>query len=221
MRSKKLTIPLVLQELDRLYDPPKTFLRFRTPLDLLVVTILSAQCTDARVNLVSRTLFRKYRTVDDYLGVPRRALERDIHSCGTYRTKSRYIQNLCAILKQKHKGRVPHTMEELLELPGVGRKTASVVLSAAFNKHEGIAVDTHVLRVSRRLKLSQGKTPETVERDLMRHTPRERWGDLTTLLISHGRGVCTARNRSCNRCVFRNFCPSSRTRGKADLAKKS
>lgn len=216
----QLSLRIVLDTLGTRHTPPKTFLQFRTPLDLLVATVLSAQCTDARVNIVTRDiLYPKYKTASDYRSVSRAELERDIHSCGTYRNKAKYIQLMCGMLIDRHTGRVPSTMKELTALPGVGRKTASVVLSAAFDKHEGIAVDTHVLRVARRLGLSRGVTPESVERDLMRGASKQEWGKVTTLLISHGRSICTARNRACSQCPFSARCPSSRVTGKPDLGK--
>ena len=209
----------VLQKLKSLYQPPKTFLRFRTPFDLLIVTLLSAQCTDKRVNAVSKTLFKKYRTPEDYLKVSRRMLERDVHSCGTFRMKAKYIQELCRILLAKHGGKVPGTMEDLTALPGVGRKTAAIILSVIFGKNAYIAVDTHVLRLAQRLGLSKQKNPDNVAEDLMRALPRKDWGRVTPLLISHGRAVCTARNRQCGKCVFRKTCPSSLLRGYGDLSK--
>lgn len=219
VKKSALTAPIVLQKLKAIYTPPRTFLTWRTPLDLLIVTILSAQCTDARVNIVSKALYRKYKTPQDYLQVSRIELEQDIHSCGTYRNKAKFIQELCAILLEKHGGKVPQTMEELIALPGVGRKTASIILYAAFGKNEGIAVDTHVLRLARRLGLTRAKVQHKIELDLMRATPKEDWGLLNTLLISHGRAVCTARNRQCGKCVFQKECPSSLVLGKRDLAK--
>jgi len=182
-----------------------------------VATVLSAQCTDNRVNHVTKTiLYPKYRTPEDYVAVPRAELEKDIHSCGTYRLKAKYIQGLCSIIITQHRGHVPQTMEELIALPGVGRKTAAIILWACFGKSEGIAVDTHVFRVARRLGLVRGKTPEKVEAELMRHLPRRQWGKLTTLLISHGRAVCTARNRRCDQCPFQKSCPSSWIMGRRD-----
>ncbi|MEK7590691.1 MAG: endonuclease III [Patescibacteria group bacterium] len=219
MVSQGIPVVAVLRTLEKVYDPPKTFLRFRTPFDLLVVTILSAQCTDARVNIVSKSLFARYKKPEDYLRVSREELERDIKSCGTYRNKARFIQELSAILLKKYGGKVPNSMQELTALPGVGRKTASIILSVIFHKNEGIAVDTHVLRLAQRLGLSKHSDPIKVELDLMRKTPRERWGELTTLLISHGRAVCTAQNRQCFRCVFMKECPSSRVTGRSDKAK--
>jgi endonuclease-3 len=216
-----ITLPIVLRKLRTLYTPPRTFLHFRTPLDLLVATILSAQCTDARVNAVTKDiLYPKYRTANDYASVSQKELEKDIHSCGTFRNKAKHIRQMCALLIRDHRGEVPQTMEALIRLPGVGRKTASVVLWAAFGKSEGIAVDTHVFRVARRLGLSLSKTPEGIEKDLMRTTPRKDWGELTTLLISHGRALCTARKRQCDVCPFKSKCPSSWVTGNKDRTRQ-
>lgn len=211
----------VLRTLKKLYHPPKSFLHWETPLDLLIATILSARCTDAQVNRVTPELFRRCRTVQDYLALPRKELERLIHSCGTFRSKAKYIHLLCAKLETKHGGKVPRTMDALTELPGVGRKTACIVLYGAFGKNEGIAVDTHVFRVARRLGLSKGKTPERVEQDLMKLFPRKEWGRINALMISHGRAVCTGQGRKCEQCVFKRKCPSSLTTGKRDLVRLS
>lgn len=214
-------IALALRALRKLYRPPMTFLSFRTPLDLLVATVLSAQCTDVRVNLVTKaTLYPKYRTARDYLDVSRQELERDIRTCGFYRTKAKHIQGMCHLLVARFHGRVPQTMEELLQLPGVGRKTAAVILAAAFGKNEGIACDTHVIRLSRRLGLTRHRDPRKIERDLMALLPRRQWGAINPLLISHGRAVCTARSRKCGQCVFREQCPSSLAMGRPDLAEE-
>lgn len=210
----------VLTELGKLYKPPKTFLHFRTPIDLLVAVILSAQCTDARVNIVTETiLYPKYKTPQDYLDVSRSELEKDIHSCGTFRVKAKHIQESCHLIIHQFGGKVPESMEELLTLPGVGRKTASVVLSAAYGKNVGIAVDTHVQRLAQRLGLSTHHDPTKIELDLMQQAPKTRWREVTTLLISHGRAVCTARGRKCGACVFKKDCPSSLVYGRSDKAK--
>lgn len=220
MAQGPIPMAKVLTDLGRLYKPPKTFLHFRTPIDLLVAVILSAQCTDARVNIVTETiLYPKYKTPEDYVSVPRDELERDIHSCGTFRMKAKFIQEMCARLINEHHGKVPDTMEELIQLPGVGRKTASVILSAVFDKNLGIAVDTHVQRLAQRLGLSKHHDPKKIELDLMEQAPRKRWRDVTTLLISHGRAVCTARHRKCGACVFKKDCPSSLVMGRSDKAK--
>lgn len=208
--------PIVLRALKRLYDPPRSFLTWETPLDLLVATILSAQCTDARVNTITLKLFSLCRTPEEYLRLSRKRLETLIHSCGTFRNKAKFIHGLCRILIDRFDGEVPHTMDDLVSLPGVGRKTAAIILYAVFHRNEGIAVDTHVFRVTRRLGLSRGKTPERVEKDLMKKFPQKEWGLLNTLMISHGRAVCTARNRQCAKCAFRKECPSSLVMKKKD-----
>ena len=206
---EKPSIGSVLSRLKRRYPDASCTLRWRTPLELLVATILSAQCTDARVNRVTPGLFRKYRRPENYLGVPVRVLERDIRSCGTFRMKARSIRESCRVILGRFGGKVPRTMEELLLLRGVGRKTAAVVLSTAFGVHEGIAVDTHVQRVSRRLQLTRKNTQDAIEADLMRKTPRNDWGRISHLLIALGRDVCVARKPRCPECVFKFVCPSS------------
>jgi len=219
-RKDGIPMGTVVRKLEKLYEPPKTFLHYRTPLDLMVAVILSAQCTDARVNIVTETiLYPKYKTLRDYLDVPRNELEKDIHSCGTFRMKAKHIQEACALLLEKFDGQMPRTIAELTRLPGVGRKTASVILSAAFGINEGIAVDTHVQRLAQRLGLSAHSDPKKIELDLMAVAPRKRWRDVTTLLISHGRAVCTARGRQCGACVFKKDCPSSIVLGLPDRAK--
>jgi endonuclease-3 len=220
-RAQKQVFPTASNVLDTLrarYQPPRTFLHYRTPLDLLVATILSAQCTDARVNIVTKVLYKKYDTAEDYVRVPRSELENDVHSCGTYRNKAKYIQEMSRLLMERHGGEVPQTMEQLTALPGVGRKTASIILWSCFGKNEGIAVDTHVLRVSRRLGLSTHADPVRVEKDLIKALPPTEWGTITTLLISLGRDVCTARDRNCAQCPFAASCPSSLERAKPDRA---
>lgn len=220
--QRKDGVPMgtVLTKLGKLYSPPKTFLHFRTPLDLLVAVILSAQCTNVRVNIVTETiLYPKYKKAEDYVGVPAGELEKDIHSCGTYRMKAKSIQGACKKIIEEFHGKVPDTMEDLLTLPGVGRKTASVILSAVYNKNLGIAVDTHVQRLAQRLGLSTFSDPKMIELDLMEQAPRKRWRDVTVLLISHGRAVCTARNRQCGACVFKKDCPSSLIMHRPDRAK--
>ncbi|MEK7218691.1 MAG: endonuclease III [Patescibacteria group bacterium] len=213
------TLRRIIAVLEKLYHPPKSFLTHRSPFELLVATILSAQCTDVRVNIITERLFRKYRKPEDYISVPVAELRDDIRTCNYFNAKARYIRGAARAIIAEHGGKVPNTMEGLFSLPGVGRKTASIILHVAFGKSEGIAVDTHVFRVARRLGLSKGKTPEKVERDLMRSAPREAWGPLNPLLISFGREICTARNRRCGRCPFREDCPSSRVQGGEDLAK--
>jgi len=210
----------VLKELSRIYKPPKTFLHYRTPVDLMVAVILSAQCTDARVNIVTETiLYPKYKTSEDYVKVLRNELEDDIHSCGTFRMKAQSIQEACAMLIGDFDGEMPKTIAELTRMRGVGRKTASVLLSALFGINEGIAVDTHVQRLAQRLGLSGHSDVKKIELDLMAQAPQKRWRDVTTLLISHGRAVCTARGRKCGACVFTKECPSSMIEGRSDRVK--
>ncbi|MDD5469946.1 MAG: endonuclease III [Candidatus Peribacteraceae bacterium] len=210
--KQSISIPYVLRKLEELYDPPRSFLDWETPLDLTVATILSAQCTDARVNSVTKALFRRCRTPQDYLALTRGELEKLVHSCGTFRNKARFIQELCALLLERHGGRVPATMKELTALPGIGRKTAAIILYAAFGKQEGIAVDTHVMRLARRLGLTKQQYPDKIALELEQQTPRSKWGRLNTLMISHGRAICAARRPKCEQCVFKKCCPSSRVR---------
>jgi endonuclease-3 len=174
---------------------------------LLVATILSAQSTDAQVNRVTRRLFRKYRRLQDFAKADLEQLQRDIFEVGYYRQKARFVQAACRMLIDQFNGKVPHTMEELLQLPGVGRKTANIVLSRAFGVVEGIAVDTHVFRIARRLNLSAGRTPEKVERDLMDRLPRGSWSRINHLFITHGRQLCLARNPKCDLCPLKSLCP--------------
>lgn len=202
-----VTIDLVLKQLKKLYPDAGCTLDWTTPLDLLVATILSAQCTDKRVNIVTKTLFRTYRSPEAYLAVPIELLEQAIHSCGTFRMKARAIRESCRQMIASFHGDVPRTMAAMLTLRGVGRKTAAVVLATAYGVIEGIPVDTHVMRVSRRLGLTHSKTQAGIEADLMRQTPRKEWANLSHLLIAHGRAVCTASNKNCAVCQLRALCP--------------
>ncbi len=194
---KPLDMALALRRLKKMYPDARCSLDFTTPLDLLVATILSAQCTDKRVNIVTKTLFKKYRVPQDYLSVPVSALERDIHSCGTFRMKAKAIRETCRVLLSTFNGSVPQTMPEMLLLRGVGRKTAAIVLSTAYGVIEGIPVDTHVMRVSQRLGFTKATTQKSIEADLMKKTPREDWANISHLLVAHGRAVCTARGHEC------------------------
>jgi endonuclease-3 len=200
---------VLLERLYRLYPDAECELLYRTPLELLIATILSAQCTDVRVNLVTRTLFEKYRKPEDYLAVPQEELEADIHATGFFRNKTKSIRGACRRLLEVYGGEVPDTMEELLTLPGVARKTANVVLGNIFHKAEGIAVDTHVTRLSGLLGLTLHTDPVKIERDLMARFPREHWTALTHLLILHGRRVCIARRPQCAACPLHDLCPSA------------
>lgn len=203
----------LLDRLSALYPNPRCELEYRTPLELLVATILSAQCTDERVNQVTAHLFEKYRSPQDYLAVPPEELERDIHSTGFYRNKARNIRGACRRILEAYGGEVPGTMEDLLTLPGVARKTANVVLGNIFGRNEGIAVDTHVTRLSGLLGLSRHTDPEKIERDLMARFPRRSWTDLSHMLILHGRRVCRARRPDCPACALSDRCPSARLDG--------
>ncbi len=217
----KLIASDVLTELRAHYKPPRTFLDHTTPFQLLVATILSAQCTDARVNTVTPALFKKYPDPKRLASAGQKEIETLIHSCGTFRNKARFIRELAKTLLEKHDGEVPRTMDELIKLPGVGRKTASIILYASFGKNLGIAVDTHVTRISLRLGLTKHRDPKKIEVDLLKALPPEDWGEINTQMISHGRAVCTAYQRKCDQCMFQGRCPSSWTRGKKDLAKSS
>jgi endonuclease-3 len=176
---------------------------------LLVATILSAQCTDERVNLVTADLFRKYRKPEDYLNVPPRELEKDIQSTGFFRNKTKSIQGTAKMLTEQYGGEVPQTMDELLELPGVARKTANVVLGNAFDIHAGVVVDTHVTRLSHRLGFTQQKTAEKIEQDLIPIVPKKDWVIFPHLMIYHGRKICKARTPLCAECTIEKQCPSS------------
>jgi len=200
----------IIARLERAYPGATCALDHHNPLELLVATILSAQCTDARVNMVTPALFAKYRTAADYASADPRVLEREIQSTGFFRNKTRSLIGMAQALVERHGGRVPDTMDDLVTLPGVGRKTANVVLGTAFGRNEGVVVDTHVQRLSTLLKLTREKTPEKIERDLMALVPRDKWTWLSHTLIQHGRGVCIARRPKCEACVINRLCPSSR-----------
>lgn len=197
----------ILSQLARLYPEPGCALLYSNPLELLVATVLSAQCTDARVNQVTRDLFHKYRTAADYAGAPPGRLEEDIRSTGFFRNKARSIRRLCDALSREHGGEVPGTMEELVRLPGVGRKTANVVLGEVFGV-PGVVVDTHVSRLSRRLGLTTSTDPERIEQDLMKIVPRDQWSSFSMRLILHGRAVCKARVPDCHGCHLLQSCPT-------------
>ncbi len=206
---EKRRINKILKILDKTYPGARVALNFTNPLEMLVSTILSAQCTDERMNMVTRELFKKYRTPEDYVNSDIRELEKDIRSTGFYRAKARNIQNASKIIVEKFNSQVPRTMAELTTLPGVGRKTANIVLSNAFGIVEGIAVDTHVARVSKRLGLTKADDPEKIEQDLMRRVPRDLWFLFTYQVIDHGRRICAARKPLCAQCPLNKVCPSA------------
>jgi endonuclease-3 len=194
----------------KIYPDAHCEVDFRSPLELLVATILSAQCTDKRVNMVTPALFKKYRTAKAYADAPQAELENAIKSTGFFRSKTKSIRAAMRTIADKHGGKVPSSMEQLHDLPGVGRKTANVVLGNAFDKNEGIVVDTHVIRLSRRLGLTKHKEPEKIERDLMKLVPREHWTNWSHWLIWHGRRRCYARKPDCGRCEVFRLCPSGK-----------
>jgi endonuclease III len=199
----------IIRRLKRAYPGAKCSLNHSNPFELLVATILSAQCTDERVNLVTANLFRKYTKPEDYLKVAPRELEKDIQSTGFFRNKTKSIQGTSRVLTEQYHGEVPQTMEELLELPGVARKTANVVLGNAFDIKAGVVVDTHVTRLSHRLAFTQQKTAEKIEQDLIPIVPKKDWVIFPHLMIYHGRKICKARNPLCEECTIEKFCPSS------------
>jgi endonuclease III len=205
----------------KVYPDAHTELNFKNPLELLIATILSAQCTDKRVNMVTPQLFKKYRSAKDYANAPQADLENAIKSTGFYRNKTKSIHAAASTIVTKFDGKVPDSMEGLRELPGVGRKTANVVLGNAFGKNEGIVVDTHVIRLSQRLGLTKEKDPEKIEQDLMRLVPREHWTDWSHWLIWHGRRRCYARKPVCANCEVFRLCPSGKGFLRAGIARKT
>jgi endonuclease-3 len=192
------------------YPDARTELEWSNPLELLVATILSAQTTDVQVNRVTESLFTKYRTAEDYADSNPDELEENIRPTGFYRNKARSLQGMANALVEEHAGEVPRTMSELVALPGVGRKTANVVLGNAFGTNEGIVVDTHVRRVSGRLGLTESSDPVKIEQELMRSVPEEDWTIFSHLLILHGRRTCKARKPECPNCILNDICPSAR-----------
>lgn len=199
----------IVRALKKQYPSATCALHHANPFELLIATILSAQCTDERVNIVTTTLFRKYRDPADYLAVPRAELEQDIKSINLFRNKARAIQGACQLLLEKYEGQLPRTVAELTLLPGVGRKTANVVLGTAFGLPTGVVVDTHVARLSQRLGLTENKLPEKIEADLMALLPQQEWIDFSHRLIWHGRQICAARKPLCLACPLAPLCPSA------------
>src|SRR2546430_6656007 len=208
--ERRARVRKIIARLKRDYPDATCALQHETALQLVVATILSAQCTDARVNMVTPALFAKYHTAADYAAADPRVLEREIQSTGFFRNKTKSIIGMAQALVERHGGEVPDTMEALTALPGVGRKTANVVLGTWFRKNEGGVVDTHVHRLTRLLGLTQEKDPVKIERDLMALVPRDRWTWFSHTLILHGRRVCIARRPRCEICVVNRWCPSSR-----------
>lgn len=209
LEDRKARVREIIRRLKRAYPDAKCSLNHSNPFELLIATILSAQCTDERVNIVTADLFRKYTKPEDYLQVSPGELEKDIQSTGFFRNKTKSIQGTSKTIIEEYNGEVPHTMDELLELPGVARKTANVVLGNAFGIKAGVVVDTHVTRLSHRLNFSQEKTAEKIEQDLIEIVPRKEWVIFPHLMIYHGRKICKARTPLCEECTIEKLCPSS------------
>lgn len=207
--SKEVNLTKILSLLKKEYPQAKTALNFNNPFELLVATILSAQTTDVLVNKVTEKLFKKYRTVSDFAKASLEELQKELVSINFYKTKAKNIKECANIIKEKYNSLVPKSMEELIKLPGVARKTANIILYNAFGINEGIAVDTHVKRLSKRLGLTQNEDPQKIEMDLMSITPKEEWGVLSHLLILHGRRVCQAKKPKHHECIIKDLCPSN------------
>jgi endonuclease-3 len=203
----------VLELLEKNYPNAKIALDYANPLQLLVATILSAQATDQQINMITPKLFKKYKTAEDYASADLQELEQYIKSSGFYHNKAKNIQKCCKALVEKFNSKVPRTMNELVDLPGVGRKTANIILANAFGIVEGVAVDTHVGRLAQRLGLSENKDPNKIEADLMKIITKDQWMRITDLLIFHGRRVCSAKKPNCAGCVLNKICPSAFTFG--------
>ena len=196
----------VIKILNNTYKDAKCSLNFNTPFELLIAVILSAQCTDERVNKTMPSILKKCSTPEQFAKIDIKELEELIHPCGFYKNKAKNIKNACKIIHEKYNDKVPETMEELMELPGVGRKTANVVMLEAFGNPQGIAVDTHCKRISNRLGLSKESEPEKIEQDLLKVIPKEYYKDVNHVLIWHGRNICEARNPKCEECSVKKYC---------------
>ncbi len=211
--NDRVRVSGIIRLLEKEYPNAKIALNYTNPLELLVATILSAQCTDERVNIVTKTLFKKYRRPEDYANADPKELEDQIKSTGFFRNKARNLRKCCRMLIDRFDSKVPKTMKEILELSGAARKTANIVLSNAYGVVEGIAVDTHVRRVSKRLGLTEKEDPGKIEEDLMRIVPRDQWMRITDLLIFLGRDACAAKKPRCEKCAASKICPSAFTFG--------
>ena len=207
--AKKERLGQIISDLQQTYPDAHCELNYHNPLELMVATILSAQCTDKQVNIVTQDLFKKYRQAADYTTVPLEELQNDIRRIGLFRNKAKSIQNACRALVENHNGKVPQTMPELVALAGVGRKTANVILGNAFDINEGVVVDTHVKRLCDRLRITSAKTPEKIEEDLIKLVPREHWTLFSHWIIWHGRRRCDARKPDCPACEIQQLCPTS------------
>jgi endonuclease III len=201
---------LLIERLKAAHPDARCSLNYSNPLELLVATVLSAQCTDERVNSVTKSLFKKYRAASDYAGAPPGELEEDIKSTGFYRNKAKALRGCCAELVARYEGKVPAKMAALVQLPGVGRKTANVILGNAYAMAEGIVVDTHVRRLAGRLGLTKQTDPDKIEQDLLRLVPQKDWIVIGHLLILHGRRICSARTPKCPVCPANDLCPSAK-----------
>jgi endonuclease-3 len=201
----------IIELLEKEHPDAKVALHYSNPLELLVATVLSAQSTDETINKVTKTLFKKYTKPEDYANADLKELEQDIRSTGFYHNKAKNLQNSAKMLVEKYNSKVPKTMEELVKLPGVARKTANIVLANAYGVVAGVAVDTHVRRLAQRLGLSENDDPNKIEQDLMNIVPKDKWMRITDLLIFHGRRVCTAKKPNCAGCVLNKICPSAFT----------
>ena len=209
MRPVEERVIKIVRILRKSYPRLRTALYYKTPFQIMVATILSAQCTDERVNKITPGLFKKYKTVNDFAKAKQSVLEKEIHSAGFYRNKAKNIIAASKKIIKEFKGKVPDNMEGLISLAGVARKTANIVLSSGFKKAEGIAVDTHVKRLSGRLALSNERDPNKIEQDLLKIVPKKDWLDLNYMLVDHGRAICNARKPLCGECVVSKLCPSA------------
>ncbi len=207
MEDARTRIPQILSLLKKEYPRAQCALHFRNPLEMLISTILSAQCTDKRVNQVTHLLFKKYRSVCDYAHADPKEFEQDIRSTGFYRNKAKNIMGACKILVERYSGKVPRTMGQLLELPGVARKTANIVLSNSYGVIAGIPVDTHMRRVNYRLGLTKNTDPNKIEKDLMNLLPQKEWFEYSSIIIEHGRKICKAPTPFCSKCPLEKICP--------------
>lgn len=211
MEPAKKRIKKIIKLLQKAYPRSRTALRYKTPHQLLISTILSAQCTDRRVNQITPFLYGKYKSVSDFAEAGRDTLEQEIRPAGFYKNKAKNIISACKRIVEEYGGKVPDSMEELITLPGVARKTANIVLSSCFGKAEGIAVDTHVRRLTGKLGLTKNSDPNKIEQDLMKIVPHEDWLDFNYMFVNHGRRICRARKPLCDECVIRHLCQSAKT----------
>ncbi len=206
--DRKARASIVVSLLKKAYPSAKCTLNYKNPLQLLISTILSAQCTDARVNMVTPALFARYKTAGDFAGADLPELQSLVRSTGFFRNKAKNIKAACKLIAEKHSGRVPRTMQEMLELPGVARKTANIVLGNAYGIIEGVPVDTHAIRISRLLGWTKNTAQDKIERDLMALLPRKDWLHISDLFVHHGRAICIARRPRCSKCPLAAYCPS-------------